>query len=163
MAIPSIMVAIALVAIWKGGVATVVAAIAIPEIPHVARLVRSRVLSLRQEPYVEAAIELGVGAPRLIWRHVLPSAFGLLVVQATYICAFAIMTESILSFLGVGLSPDIPTWGNVMAEGRAQFNSFPHNMVFPGVFLAVTLLAVNILGDGLRDAMDPKMAARVKP
>jgi peptide/nickel transport system permease protein len=163
MAIPSIMVAIALVAIWKGGVATVVAAIAIPEIPHVARLVRSRVLSLRQEPYVEAAIALGVGAPRLIWRHVLPSAFGLLVVQATYICAFAIMTESILSFLGVGLSPDIPTWGNVMAEGRAQFNSFPHNMVFPGVFLAVTLLAVNILGDGLRDAMDPKMAARVKP
>jgi peptide/nickel transport system permease protein len=159
MAIPAILVAIALVALWKGSVLHVVAAIAIPEIPRVARLVRSRVLSLRQEPYVEAAIALGTGTLPLIWRHVLPNVLAPLMVQGTFISAWAIITESILSFLGVGLPPDIPTWGNAIAEGRAQFAAFPHNMVFPGVFLAVTVLAVNILGDGLRDALDPKMAA----
>jgi peptide/nickel transport system permease protein len=161
MAIPAILIAIALVAMWRGSLTTVVVAIAVPEIPRVTRLVRSLVLSIREEPYVEAAISLGTPAWRIMLRHVLPNCVAPLVVQGTFICASGILVEAILSFLGVGLPPDIPTWGNVMAEGRAQFNTYPHNIFFPGIFLAVTVLAVNILGDGLRDTLDPKMAKRV--
>ena len=161
MAIPAILIAIALVAMWKGSLPTVVVAIAIPEIPRVTRLVRSLVLSIREEPYVEAAISLGTPTWLIMLRHILPNCVAPLVVQGTFICASGILTEAILSFLGVGLPPDIPTWGNVMAEGRAQFNEYPHNIFFPGIFLAVTVLAVNILGDGLRDTLDPKMAKRV--
>ena len=161
MAIPAILIAIALVAMWKGSLLTVVVAIAIPEIPRVTRLVRSLVLSIREEPYVEAALSLGTPTPLIMWRHILPNTVAPLIVQATFICASGILVEAILSFLGVGLPPDIPTWGNVMAEGRAQFNQYPHNIFFPGIFLAVTVLAVNILGDGLRDTLDPKMAKRV--
>ncbi len=161
MAIPAILIAIALVAMWRGSLMTVVIAIAIPEIPRVTRLVRSLVLSIREEPYVEAAISLGTPTISIMWRHILPNCIAPLVVQGTFICASGILVESILSFLGVGLPPDIPTWGSVMAEGRAQFNEFPHNIFFPGVFLAITVLAVNILGDGLRDTLDPKMAKRL--
>jgi peptide/nickel transport system permease protein len=161
MAIPAILVAITLVAILRGGLATVIFAIAIPEIPRVTRLVRSLVLSIREEPYVEAAVALGTPAWKIMLGHILPNCVAPLVVQGTYIVAFSILVEAILSFLGVGLPPDIPTWGNVMAEGRAQFNDYPHNIFFPGLFLAVTVLAVNILGDGLRDTLDPKMAKRV--
>jgi peptide/nickel transport system permease protein len=161
MAIPAILIAIALVAMWKGSLLTVVVAIAIPEIPRVTRLVRSLVLTIREEPYVEAAVSVGTGTLAIMRRHVLPNTVAPLIVQGTFICAAGILTEAILSFLGVGLPPDIPTWGNVMAEGRAQFNEFPHNILFPGLFLAVTVLAVNILGDGLRDTLDPKMANRV--
>lgn len=160
MAIPAILIAIALVAMWRGSLTTVVIAIAIPEIPRVTRLVRSLVLTIREEPYVEAAISLGTPTWKIMWRHILPNCVAPLVVQGTFICAAGILTEAALSFLGVGLPPDIPTWGNVMAEGRAQFNEFPHNIFFPGIFLAVTVLAVNILGDGLRDTLDPKMAKR---
>jgi peptide/nickel transport system permease protein len=160
MAIPAILIAIALVAMWKGSLATVIVAIAIPEIPRVTRLVRSLVLTIREEPYVEAAVSLGTPVWLLLWRHVLPNTVAPLIVQGTFICASAILTEAILSFLGVGLPPEIPTWGNVMAEGRAQFNDHPHNIFFPGIFLALTVLAVNILGDGLRDTLDPKMARR---
>ncbi|MFO0125131.1 MAG: ABC transporter permease, partial [Betaproteobacteria bacterium] len=131
-----------------------------PEIPRVTRLVRSLVLSIREEPYVEAAISLGTPTWKIMWRHILPNTVAPLVVQGTFICASGILTEAILSFLGVGLPPDIPTWGNVMAEGRAQFNQYPHNIFFPGVFLALTVLAVTLLGDGLRDTLDPKMAKR---
>lgn len=161
MAIPAILIAISLVAMWKGSLLTVVVGIAIPEIPRVTRLVRSLVLTIREEPYVEAAIAAGSGTLAILRRHVLPNTVAPLIVQGTFICAAGILTEAILSFLGVGLSPDIPTWGNVMAEGRAQFNQFPHNILFPGLFLAVTVLAVNILGDGLRDTLDPRMANRV--
>jgi peptide/nickel transport system permease protein len=161
MAIPAILIAIALVAMWRGSLLTVVIAIAIPEIPRVTRLVRSLVLSIREEPYVEAAISLGTPTWKIMGRHVLPNCVAPLVVQGTFICASGILIEAVLSFLGVGLPPDIPTWGNVMAEGRAQFNEYPHNIFFPGIFLAVTVLAVNILGDGLRDTLDPKMAKRV--
>ncbi|MDP1648451.1 MAG: ABC transporter permease [Rubrivivax sp.] len=161
MAIPAILIAIALVAMWRGSLLTVVIAIAIPEIPRVTRLVRSLVLTIREEPYVEAAISLGTPTWKIMLRHILPNTVAPLVVQGTFICASGILVEAILSFLGVGLPPDIPTWGNVMAEGRAQFNQYPHNIFFPGVFLAVTVLAVNILGDGLRDTLDPKMAKRV--
>jgi peptide/nickel transport system permease protein len=161
MAIPAILIAIALVAMWRGSLLTVVIAIAIPEIPRVTRLVRSLVLTIREEPYVEAAISLGTPTFLIMWRHILPNTVAPLIVQGTFICAAGILTEAILSFLGVGLPPEIPTWGNVMAEGRAQFNDHPHNIFFPGIFLAVTVLAVNILGDGLRDTLDPKMAKRV--
>jgi peptide/nickel transport system permease protein len=161
MAIPAILVAIALVALWRGSLTTVIVAIAVPEIPRVTRLVRSLVLSIREEPYVEAAIALGTPTPKILFGHILPNCIAPLVVQGTFTCAFAILVEAVLSFLGVGLPPDIPTWGNIMAEGRVQFVSFPHNVFFPGVFLAVTVLAVNILGDGLRDTLDPKMAKRV--
>jgi peptide/nickel transport system permease protein len=161
MAIPAILIAIALVAMWRGSLMTVVIAIAIPEIPRVTRLVRSLVLSIREEPYVEAAVSLGTPTWRIMARHVLPNTVAPLIVQATFICASGILTEAILSFLGVGLPPDVPTWGNVMAEGRAQFTEYPHNIFFPGIFLALTVLAVNMLGDGLRDTLDPKMAKRV--
>ncbi|MCE2689053.1 MAG: ABC transporter permease [Rubrivivax sp.] len=124
MAIPAILIAIALVAMWRGSLLTVVVAIAIPEIPRVTRLVRSLVLSIREEPYVEAAISLGTPTWKIMWRHILPNTVAPLVVQGTFICASGILTEAILSFLGVGLPPDIPTWGNVMAEGRAQFNQY---------------------------------------
>ena len=161
MAIPAILIAIALVALWRGSLLTVVVAIAIPEIPRVTRLVRSLVLTIREEPYVEAAVSLGTPTWKIMLRHVLPNTVAPLVVQGTFICGLGILTEAILSFLGVGLPPDTPTWGNVWAEGRAQFNEYPHNIFFPGVFLALTVLAVNILGDGLRDTLDPKMAKRV--
>jgi peptide/nickel transport system permease protein len=161
MAIPAILLAIALVALWRAGIGTVVAAIAITEIPRVTRLVRSLVLSIREEPYVEAAVSLGTPTAKIMFGHILPNCVAPLLVQGTYIVAFAILVEAILSFLGVGLPPDIPTWGNIMAEGRVQFVAYPHNVFFPGVFLAVTVLAVNMLGDGLRDTLDPKMAKRV--
>jgi len=161
MAIPAILIAIAVVALWRASLTSVVIAIAIPEIPRVTRLVRSLVLTIREEPYVEAAISLGTPTTKIMFGHILPNTIAPLLVQGTYVCAFAILLEAILSFLGVGLPPDIPTWGNIMAEGRVQFVAYPHNVFFPGVFLAVTVLAVNILGDGLRDTLDPKMAKRV--
>ena len=161
MSIPAILIAIALVAMLKGSLLTVIVAIAIPEIPRVVRLVRSLVLTIREEPYVEAAVSLGTPTWKIMLRHILPNTIAPLIVQGTFICASGILVEAILSFLGVGLPPDIPTWGNVMAEGRAQFNEYPHNIFFPGIFLAVTVLAVNILGDGLRDTLDPKMAKRI--
>ncbi len=161
MAIPAILIAIALVALWRASLPTVIIAIAIPEIPRVTRLVRALALSIREEPYVEAAVALGTPAGRIMFGHILPNTVAPLLVQATYICAFGILLEAILSFLGVGLPPDIPTWGNIMAEGRVQFVAYPHNVFFPGIFLAVTVLAVNMLGDGLRDTLDPKMAKRV--
>jgi peptide/nickel transport system permease protein len=139
----------------------VIVAIVVPEIPRVVRLVRSVVLSIREEPYVEAAIAVGSRMPLVLVRHVLPNTIAPLIVQATYIAASAILIEAILSFLGVGIPPQTPTWGNIMAEGRAVFRIFPHNILFPGIFLAFTVLAVNMLGDGLRDVLDPRMSKRL--
>jgi peptide/nickel transport system permease protein len=161
MAIPGILLALALVALWGAGLATVILAIAMPEIPRVVRLVRSVVLSVREEPYIEAAIAVGTRLPQLLWRHVLPATLPPLVVQATYVAASAILVEAILSFLGVGIPTDIPTWGNIMAEGRTLFRVYPHTILFPGLFLASTVLAVNMLGDGLRDTLDPRLARRL--
>ena len=160
MAIPSILLAIALVSAWGATLVTVVIAIAIPEIPRVTRLVRSLVLSIREEPYVEAAVALGTPTWKIMLRHILPNAVAPLIVQGTFICGVAILVEAILSFLGIGLPPEIPTWGNIMAEGRVQFNQYPHNVFFPGIFLGLTVLAVNTLGDGLRDTLDPKFNKR---
>jgi peptide/nickel transport system permease protein len=160
MAVPAILLAIALVSLASAGLHTVIIAIVIPEIPRVVRLVRAVVLSLRAEPYIEAAVALGAPTPLLLVRHILPNTLAPLTVQATFVCASAIQGEAILSFLGVGIPPEIPTWGNIMAEGRALFRVFPHNILFPGVFLAATVLAVNLLGDGLRDMLDPRLRQR---
>jgi peptide/nickel transport system permease protein len=161
MAIPGILLAIGLVSLSRAGLRSVILAIVIPEVPRVVRLVRSLVLSIREEPYVEAAIALGARTPSLLVRHVVPNTLAPLVVQATFVCASAILIEAILSFLGVGIPPETPTWGNIMAEGRALFRVFPHNILFPGIFLAVTVLAVNMLGDGLRDQLDPRVSRRL--
>ena len=161
MAIPAILLAIGLVSLWGGGLLTVMIAIAIPEIPRVVRLVRAIVLSIREEPYVEAAVSVGTPVPLILIRHVLPNTIAPLIVQGTYVCASAILVEAILSFLGAGIPPEIPTWGNIMAEGRVLFQVFPHNILFPGIFLALTVLAVNVLGDGLRDTLDPRLAQRL--
>ena len=160
MAIPAILLAIALVSLSSAGLAIVIVAIVVPEIPRVVRLVRSVVLSIREEPYVEAAIAAGTRTPLLLVRHVLPNTIAPLIVQATYIAASAILIEAILSFLGVGIPPQIPTWGNIMAEGRTVFRLYPHNILYPGIFLALTVLAVNMLGDGLRDTLDPRTRGR---
>ncbi len=161
MAIPSILLAIALVSLSGASLMAVVVAITIPEIPRVVRLVRSIVLSIREEPYVEAAISVGTPTPKILYRHVLPNTIAPLIVQATYICGSAILLEAILSFLGVGIPPETPTWGNIMAEGRGVFQLLPHNILIPGVFLTLTVLAVNMLGDGLRDTLDPRMSKKV--
>jgi peptide/nickel transport system permease protein len=160
MAIPAILLAIALVSLFRAGLFSVIVAIVVPDIPRVVRLVRSIVLSVREEPYVEAAVMAGTPTPRLLIRHVLPNTVAPLIVQGTFICASAILVEAILSFLGIGIPPETPTWGNIMAEGRSLFRVYPHNIFFPGIFLALTVLAVNMLGDGLRDTLDPKMAKR---
>ncbi len=161
MAIPAILLAIGLVSLSRASLRTVILAIVIPEVPRVVRLVRSVVLSIREEPYVEAAVALGARTPMLLARHVLPNTMAPLVVQATFVCASAILVEAILSFLGVGIPPETPTWGNIMAEGRALFRILPHNILLPGIFLAATVLAVNMLGDGLRDMLDPRISKRL--
>jgi len=161
MSIPAILLAIGLVSLSRAGLRTVILAIVIPEIPRVVRLVRSVVLSIREEPYVEAAVALGARTPALLLRHVLPNTVAPLIVQATFVCASAILVEAILSFLGVGIPPETPTWGNIMAEGRTLFRILPHSILFPGIFLAVTVLAVNMLGDGLRDTLDPRLRKRL--
>jgi peptide/nickel transport system permease protein len=161
MSIPAILLAIGLVSLSRAGLRSVILAIVIPEVPRVVRLVRSLVLSLREEPYVEAAVALGARTPALLVRHILPNTLAPLVVQATFVCASAILLEAILSFLGVGIPPETPTWGNIMAEGRVLFRVFPHNILFPGIFLAATVLAVNMLGDGLRDTLDPRVRRRL--
>jgi peptide/nickel transport system permease protein len=158
MSIPGILLAITLVSLSRGaGLRTVILAIVIPEVPRVVRLVRSVVLSVREEPYVEAARALGARTATVLARHILPNTIAPLVVQGTFVCASAILVEAILSFLGVGIPPETPTWGNIMAEGRALFRIFPHNILFPSIFLAATVLAVNMLGDGLRDVLDPRV------
>jgi len=158
MSIPAILLAIGLVSLSRAGLRTVIVAIVIPEVPRVVRLVRSVVLSIREEPYVEAAVALGARTPALLARHVLPNTLAPLTVQATFICASAMIIEAILSFIGAGTPPTIPSWGNIMAEGRALWQVKPYIVFFPAAFLSVTVLAVNLLGDGLRDALDPRMA-----
>ena len=161
MAIPAILLAIALVSFSGASLMTVILAVAIPEIPRVVRLVRSIVLTIREEPYVEAAISVGTPTAKVIWRHVLPNTLAPLIVQATFVCGSAILLEAILSFLGVGIPPQTPTWGNIMAEGRQLFQVYPHIILFPGIFLALTVLAINMLGDGMRDTIDPRMSKKL--
>ena len=161
MSIPSVLLAIALMALTKASVGNVIAAITIAEAPRVVRLVRSLVLTLREQPYVEAAIASGTSLPRILTRHLLPNLVAPLLVQGTYVCGSAMITEAILSFIGAGTPPNIPSWGNIMAEGRSLIQIAGYLILFPGMFLSLTVLAVNLLGDGMRDALDPRLARRM--
>lgn len=161
MAIPGILLAIALVAISGATLTTVLVAISVPEIPRVVRMVRSVILGVRNESYVEAATCLGTSLPAMVWRHMIPNTLAPLLVMGTYIFASAILTESILSFLGAGVPPETPSWGNMMADGRLYFLLKPELVLFPGIMVSMTVLAVNVLGDVLRDNLDPRMAKRL--
>jgi peptide/nickel transport system permease protein len=161
MSVPSILLAIALMALTRGSVGNVILAITIAEIPRVSRLVRGVVLSLREQPYVEAAVACGTRTPLIIWRHILPNTMAPIIVQATYVCAAAMLIEAGLSFIGAGTPPAIPSWGNIMAEGRGLWQVKPYIVFLPAIFLSITVLAVNLLGDGLRDALDPRLAKRM--
>jgi peptide/nickel transport system permease protein len=161
MSIPAILLAVALMALTQGSVGNVILAITVAEFPRVARLVRGVVLGLREQPYVEAAIASGTRVPKIIYRHILPNTVAPLIVQATYIFAVAMIIEAVLSFIGAGTPTMIPSWGNIMSEGRAVWQVYFHIVLFPAIFLSITVLAVNLLGDGLRDALDPRMAKRV--
>ena len=161
MAIPAIMLAIALIALSKASIFIVIVAVTLPEIPRVVRLVRSIVLAIREQPYIEAATAIGTSIPRILLRHLLPNALPPLIVQATYICASAVLIEAALSFLGAGTPPEVPSWGNIMAEARPYFQLKPAMVLLPGLFLAVTVLAINLVGDGLRDMLDPRLARKM--
>ncbi|MFW5680601.1 MAG: ABC transporter permease [Pseudomonadota bacterium] len=161
MAIPAILLAIALVALTKAGIGIVIVAIMIPEVPRVVRLVRSVVLSAREQPYVEAGVAAASSGLKILVRHILPNTVAPLIVQATYICASAILVESALSFLGAGVPPEIPTWGNMIASSRLYLPIAPWTVLVPGVSLALVVLAINLMGDGLRDRLDPRLARRM--
>jgi peptide/nickel transport system permease protein len=161
MAIPSILLAVALVSLTKASVVTVIIAITIPEVPRMVRLVRSVVLTIREQPYIEAAVAGGTRRMKILRRHILPNTLAPLIVQATYVCGSAILIESALSFLGAGTPPEIPSWGTMIAEGRSFFQIAPWIIFFPGVALGLTVLSVNLLGDGLRDTLDPRIARRM--
>ena len=161
MSIPSVLLAIALMALTRASVGNVIAAITLAEVPRVVRLVRGLVLSLREQTYVEAAIAAGTTLPRILMRHILPNIVAPLLVQGTYVCGSAMITEAILSFIGAGTPPNIPSWGNIMAEGRSLVQIAGYLILFPGICLSLTVLAVNLLGDGMRDALDPRLARRM--
>jgi len=161
MSIPPVLLAIALIALTRASLGNVVFAIALSEVPRVVRLVRSLVLTLREQPYVEAAVASGTRLPLILVRHILPNTAAPLLVQATYICASAMITEAILSFIGAGTPPNIPSWGNIMAEARSLIQIAGTLLLFPGIFLSLTVLSVNLLGDGMRDALDPRLARRM--
>jgi peptide/nickel transport system permease protein len=161
MAIPGILLAIAMITLSGASMFTVVFAITIPEIPRVVRLVRSVVLAVREEPYVEAAIGLGTRTFGILVRHIMPNVVAPLIVQGTYIAASAMLLEAILSFLGIGLPPEVPSWGSIMADGRAVFQIAPWIIIAPGIMLGLSILAINVVGDGLRDTLDPRIAKRV--
>jgi peptide/nickel transport system permease protein len=161
MSIPTILLAIALIALTRASLENVIIAITIAEVPRVVRLVRGVTLTLREQPFVEAAVAAGASPWRVIFRHVFPNTVAALTVQLTYICGLAILAEASLSFIGAGVPPSIPSWGNIMAEGRSLWQIKPHMIVFPALFLSATILAINMLGDGLRDSIDPRMAKRI--
>ncbi|GAB7546347.1 ABC transporter permease [Cupriavidus ulmosensis] len=161
MAIPGILLAIALMAVTQASLTAVIVAITIPEVPRVVRLVRSLALTLREQLYVEAAHAVGTRLPVILARHVVPNMVAPLIVQATFVAAAAVLTEAALSFLGVGVPGQTPSWGNMMAEGRNFVAVAFHIILYPGILLAATVLAINLLGDGLRDALDPRLARQL--
>jgi peptide/nickel transport system permease protein len=161
MAIPGILLAIALMAVTRASLTTVIVAITVPEIPRVVRLVRSLSLTLREQLFVEAAHAVGTRLPAVLWRHVLPNMLAPLMVQATFVAASAVLIEASLSFLGVGIPAQTPSWGNMMAEGRNVVAVAFHIILYPGILLAVTVLSINMVGDGLRDALDPRLARQL--
>ncbi|MGA2551626.1 MAG: ABC transporter permease [Burkholderiaceae bacterium] len=161
MAIPGVLLAIALMAVTRASLLTVIIAITVPEVPRMVRLVRSLALTLREQLFVEAARAVGTRLPTILWRHVLPNMLAPLLVQATFVAASAVLIEAALSFLGVGIPTETPSWGNMMAEGRNYVAVAFHIIVYPGLLLAATVLAINMVGDGLRDALDPRLARQL--
>jgi peptide/nickel transport system permease protein len=160
MAIPSILLAIALVAISGPSIRSIVIAITIAEVPRVTRLVRGQVIALRGQLFIEAATTAGTSVPVILYRHIVPNLLAPLLVQASYVFAAAVMTEAVLSFIGAGVPPETPSWGNIISEGRTVFQLAPHIVLFPSLVLSVMVLSVNILGDGLRDAFDPRFTGQ---
>lgn len=160
MSIPSMLLAIALMAVTRGSVGTVIIAITLVEIPRVARMIRGVVLSLREQPFIEAAVAAGSTLPKIVWRHLLPAVISPLTIQATFVASAAIVIEASLSFIGAGTPPTIPSWGNIMSDGKALWQIRPYLVFIPAGFLTVTVLGVNLLGDGLRDALDPRFSER---
>ncbi len=161
MSIPGVLLAIAMMALIGGSLGTVILAITVVEIPRVARLVRGVVLSIREQAYIEAAVAAGTSSTAIILRHILPNTMAPLLVQATYVCAAAMLLESILSFIGAGIPPSVPSWGNIMADGRTLWQIKPNMIFIPAAALSLNILAINLIGDGLRDALDPRMAKKV--
>jgi len=161
MAIPEILLAVSLMAISSASIKNVIIAITIPEVPRMARLVRSIVITVREQPFIEAAVSIGTGLPKILFRHVLPNTIAPMLVTATYAFASAVITESLLGFIGAGTPPEIPSWGNIMADGRTYFEIGSWIIFFPGAFLTLTVLAVNIMGDGLRDMLDPRLSRQM--
>jgi peptide/nickel transport system permease protein len=161
MAIPGILLAVALMTLIQASVQTVIIAIALPEIPRVVRLVRALVLTIREQPYIQAAEAMGTRLPWILARHVIPNLLTPLIVQASFICASAMIFEAYLSFLGAGTPPEVPSWGNIMADGRSVVQLAFGVILYPGLFLGLTVLAVNLIGDGLRDLLDPRIARKL--
>ena len=161
MAIPPVLLAIALVALTGANVRNVIMAVTIGEAPRVVRLMRSVVLSAREEPYVEGAITSGTTPLLILWRHILPNTMSPILVQATYIFASAMIAESALSFIGAGIPAEVPSWGNIMSEGRALWQIRPYIVFIPAAFLSLAVLGVNMIGDGLRDALDPRLVKKL--
>lgn len=161
MAIPGILLAVAMLSLTRASVQTVIVAITIPEIPRVVRLVRAVVLSIREQTFVQGAVASGTRTWAILLKHILPNAMTPIIVQATYIAASAVLIEAYLGFLGVGTPPEVPSWGNIIAEGRNFIMLAIWSVVFPGLFLGTMVLSINILGDGVRDMLDPRIAKRL--
>lgn len=157
MAFPAIVLAIAVAAVLGASVVNVIIALSIATMPHTARIVRASVLVVREREFVEAARALGASELRVLSRHVLPNAFGPLIVRLTYVFATAILAEAALSFIGVGPPPPAPSFGSIIAQGRDFITEAPWITIFPGIAIMVSVLGLNLLGDGLRDALDPRM------
>lgn len=157
LALPAILLAIAIMAALGPSVTNVIVALAVAGLPRMVRLVRGSVLVTRSAGYVEAARALGVGEAVIMGRHVLPNVVSPIIVQATYTFSTAILSEAALSFLGVGAPPEVPSWGSILAEGRALLAQAPWMTLFPGAAIVLAVLGANLLGDGLRDLLDPQL------
>lgn len=158
MSFPDILLAIALVAALGPSLATVIIALGITYAPRLARIVRGSTLVLRELPYIEAAVAMGLPTWQVLMRHVLLNLASPILVQATFVFASAMLAEASLSFLGVGVSSDMPTWGTMLASGREFMNNAPWLMIFPGLAIVLSVLSLQLLGDGLRDLVDPRLA-----
>ncbi len=161
MALPTLLLAIALMAVLGSSLQNVIIALAIVQAPRTTRVMRASALVLKEAIFVEAARAIGAKSPRILLYHILPNAIAPIIVQATFLFAQAILVEAALSFLGAGSSPIIASWGNILSEGRAYIHSAIWITLFPGFFLTMTVLGVNLIGDGLRDLLDPKLRGRL--
>jgi len=162
MAFPGIILAIALMASLGPSVTNVIVALGIVQVPRVARIVRGSVLVIRETTYVEAARALGVSDVVIVTRHVLPNCLSPVIVQGSFVFAAAVLTEAALSFLGVGVPPYVPSWGNILAEGRLYLQQAPWLVLYPGAAIMLTIFGLNLLGDGLRDLLDPRLRGLVR-